>query len=188
MSKFLLLLGPSGVGKSSVIERLRQADERFVYISPFMTRSLRDGEKDKVSISDEEMGEMADRGEFLVINERYGIRYATPKKPIMQALGDGKFPILDWPISRISIMTECFPDQLHRVYIAPPSIEVLAQRLLIDGRDTDGNRLKDARLELEAYWSLQYAGMYELEIVTRDHELSKATRTIYESYIASFKE
>lgn len=188
MSNFLLLLGPSGVGKSSIIEMLRQMDRGFVYISPFMTRSLRDGEKDKVSISDEEMDEMSNRGEFLVINERYGIRYATPKKSITQALSDGNFPVLDWPISRMSIMTKCFPDQLYRVYVAPPSIEVLEQRLLIDGRDVDGSRLKDACLELEAYWSLQYAGMYELGIVTRDNELSEVTRAIYENYMASFKE
>lgn len=188
MSKFLLLLGPSGVGKSSIIERLRQADERFVYISPFMTRLLRDGEKDKVSISDEEMDRRLDRGEFLVINERYGIRYATPKQPIMQALNKGKFPVLDWPISRMLVMTENFPDQLYRVYIAPPSIEVLEQRLSIDGRDTDGSRLKDAQLELEAYWSLQYADMYELEVVTEDHELVKVTNAIYKSYTASFGE
>jgi len=116
MSKFLLLLGPSGVGKSSIIEELLQLDSRFVYISPFMTRALREGEKNKISISGEEMDKMWNRGELLVINELYGIRYATPRLPIVQALAQGNFPVLDWPISRIEAITAgVSKSALHRI-------------------------------------------------------------------------
>ncbi|MBI2459148.1 MAG: hypothetical protein HYV53_01175 [Parcubacteria group bacterium] len=66
MSKFLLLLGPSGVGKSAIIDELSKFDNRFVYISPYMTRPLRLGEKNKVAVSDEQMDEMWRR-----INDAY---------------------------------------------------------------------------------------------------------------------
>lgn len=186
MSKFLLLLGPSGVGKSSIIEELIQLDSRFVYISPFMTRSLRYGEKNKISISNGEMDEMSERGEFLVINELYGIRYATPRQPIEQALRDNNFPVLDWPINRISVMTEAFPNQLYTVYVSPPSIEALQQRLARDDRDADGHRLRSAREELKALESFRHSGIYDFEIVSEENQVPKVAQTIYANYLRQF--
>lgn len=183
MSKFLLLLGPSGVGKSSIIEELIQLDSRFVYISPFMTRPLREGEKNKISISGEEMDRMWIQGELLAINELYGIRYATPRLQIVQALAEGNFPVLDWPISRIEVMTQVFPNQLCVVYVSPPSIEVLQQRLDKDGRDTDGHRLQSARKELEAYKSSRYIGVYNFEIVAEENHVPKIAHAIYTKYL-----
>lgn len=186
MSKFLLLLGPSGVGKSSIIEELTRLDSRFIYISPFMTRSLREGEKNKISISGEEMDEMSERGEFLVINELYEVRYATPRKPIEQALRKGDFPVLDWPISKVSVMTEAFPNQLYIVYVSPPSIEALRQRLARDSRDTDGHRLRSARQELEAIESSGHLGIYDFEIISEENQVLKVAQTIYANYLQQF--
>ena len=70
MSKFLLLLGPSGVGKSAIIDELSKLDSRFVYISPYMTRPLRVGERNKVAISDKQMDKMWARGELLSVGVR----------------------------------------------------------------------------------------------------------------------
>lgn len=186
MSKFLLLLGVSGVGKSTVIEELIRLDRRFTYISPYMTRPLREGEKNKISISGEKMDEMWNRGELLVINEFYGIRYATPRLPILQALAEGNFPVLDWPISRIEVMMQTFPNQLYVVYILPPSIEVLQQRLARDGRDTDGHRLRSACEELEAYRSSRCAGVCNFEIIAEENQVSYIARAIYANYLRSF--
>ena len=186
MSKFLLLLGPSGVGKSSIIEELIRLNSRFVYISPFMTRPLRKGERNKISISGEEMDEMSERGEILVINELYGVRYATPRQPIEQALKNNDFPVLDWPINRVSVMTEAFPNQLYIVYISPPSIEALQQRLARDDRDTDGHRLRSAREELEALESSRQVGTYDFEIVSEENQVPKVAQTIYTNYFQQF--
>jgi len=186
MSKFLLLLGPSGVGKSSIIEELIRLDNRFVYISPFMTRSLREGERNKISISGEEMDEMSEQEKFLVINELYGVRYATPRQPIEQALKEGNFPVLDWPIGRVSVMTEAFPNQLYIVYITPPSIEALRQRLARDDRDADGHRLRSAHKELEALESSRHSGIYDFEIVSEENQVPKIAQMIYANYPQQF--
>lgn len=183
MSKFLLLLGPSGVGKSSIIEELIRLDSRFVYVSPFMTRPLREGEKNKISISGGEMDEMWERGELLAINELYGIRYATPRLPIEKALAESNFPVLDWPISRIDIMRQAFPGQLCVVYISPPSIEALQLRLAKDGRDADGHRLHSAREELEAHNSFRYAGICDFEIVAEENQVPKIAQAICDNYL-----
>lgn len=186
MSKFLLLLGPSGVGKSSIIEELIRLDSRFVYISPFMTRPLREGERNKIPISGEGMEEMWERGKLLVINELYGVRYATPRQPIEQALKEGNFPVLDWPISRMNVMTEAFPSQLYVVYISPPSIEALQQRLARDDRDADGHRLRSAREELEALELSRHTGIYDFEIVSEENQVPKVAQTIYANYLQQF--
>jgi guanylate kinase len=188
MSKLLLLLGPSGVGKSSIIEELLRLNSRFVYISPFITRPLREGEKDKISISGEEMDKMWNRGELLVINELYGIRYATPRLPILQALAQSNFPVLDWPISRMDVMTRAFPGQLHVVYVLPPSIEDLRQRLSKDGRDTNGHRLRSAQEELEAYKSSRYIGICNFEIVAEENQVPKIAHAIYTNYLQSLQQ
>lgn len=186
MSKFLLLLGPSGVGKSMIIQELIKLDNRFTYISPYITRSLRDGEKDKISVSDLEIDNMNERGELLVINPLYGIRYATPRKPIIKALSEELFPVLDWPIDRMHIMIKAFPEKLYSVYIIPPSIEILSQRLSKDKRDLNGDRLESARIELEQFWSHKYVGMYDIDIVSKENDIPNLANFIYISYLKSF--
>jgi guanylate kinase len=188
LSKFLLLLGPSGVGKSAIIDELLKLDAKFVYISPYMTRSLRPGEKNKIPISEEQMNEMERRGEFLVVNTLFGgIRYGTPSLPIIQAFGAGDYPILDWPVDRLLVMRQTFPEQLFTVYISPPSIHVLRERLAKDGRDVDGTRLASAEKELQRYLSSKYAGLYNLEIISKDNEILEIATKIYIGYLKSFK-
>jgi len=187
MSKFLLLLGPSGVGKSTIIEELIRIDERFTYISPYMTRGLRDGEKNKIPIGNEEMNILWNKGELLVINTLYDdIRYATPRVPIIKALKENRFPVLDWPISRVEIMTESFLDQLYLVYVAPVSIDVLKNRLNIDNRDINGKRFESACSELQAYWSHEYDSIFNLAIVSEENQIAEIAHTIYINYLSSF--
>lgn len=180
MSKFLLLLGVSGVGKSAIIEELIRLDGRFIYISPYMTRPLRDGEKNKIHISGEEMEERYGRGEFLVINKIYGVRYATPRESIVQALAGNQFPVLDWPISRMEVMKKAFPGLLYVVYVKPPSLEVLKRRLAKDGRDENGHRFQSAVAELESYASS--AEICDFEVVAEENKQSEVARAIYDKY------
>lgn len=186
MSKFLLLLGPSGVGKSMIIKELIKLDNKFIYISPYITRSLREGEKDKISVSDLEIDEMQNRGELLVINPLYGVRYATPRTPIVKALSEELFPVLDWPIDHIQVMTEAFPGKLYIVYIAPPSIQVLAQRLAKDGRDLNGDRLKSACKELQAFWLQKYVNLYDSSFISENENIFNVASLIYINYVKSF--
>ncbi|HBD04982.1 TPA: hypothetical protein DCZ32_00825 [Candidatus Uhrbacteria bacterium] len=133
------------------------------------------------------MDEMWQRGELLVINILYGgIRYGTPRKPIIEAMATENFPALDWPIARLEVMTKVFPNQLFVVYVSPPSIDVLRQRLAKDGRDNDGTRLASATEELQRFWSSGYAGAYDYEIVSEDGRMAEIAETIYSNYLKSF--
>ena len=187
MSKFLLLLGPSGVGKSTIIKELILIDRRFTYISPYVTRDLRPGEKDKISISNKAMDILWDNGDLLIINTLYDdIRYATPKTPILESLKENLFPVLDWPVSRINIMVQYFKDLLYVVYIAPSSLDVLKNRLEKDDRDTNGKRLESACTELQEYWSHKYDDIYDFSIVSEENQITSIANIIYSNYLLSF--
>lgn len=182
-SKFLLLLGVSGVGKSTIMGYLRRLDPKFVYISPYITRQLRFGEKDKVFISDTEMDKREAMGEFLVVNPLYGIRYATPRQPIQDALMQGLYPLLDWPISKMAIMQHAFPNQLHSIYIEPPSLEELQRRLNNDDRDADGHRLASGKEELLQLYAGDYDRLYDARIIAHDMREDEAARAVYDLYL-----
>lgn len=182
-TRFLLLLGPSGVGKSRIINILRRLDPRYTYISPYTNRVLRDGETDKISVDDEEINRLQAAGELLAINEKFGFRYATPKSSITDALGNHQFPLLDWPIERLAIMREAFGYQLFIVYVEPPSLEVLATRLAKDGRDVSGSRFREARHELEHYWAGDYSGFYDTSVVSYDAADDEPASTVHRYYL-----
>lgn len=187
LSKFLLLLGATGVGKSTLKSDLFRLDERFIYISPFMTRTARVGETDKISITDAEMDAMADRGEFLVINQLYGFRYATPRLPIVKALNTGLFPVLEWPIQRLHIMRSIFPNRLFVVYVCPPSTEELITRLKTDGRDKQGNRITEALQELNALNAGELDSLYDVKIISQTNQRLETAELLYKYYLTSLK-
>jgi len=183
LTKFLLLLGPSGVGKSTIIRELRQMDKRFIYISPYITRPLRENETDKVHISDQEMDSRKENGEFLTINNLYGIRYATPIEPITKALEDNLFPVLDWPISRMEIMINSFPDQLYIVYVCPPSWEELQERIGKDQRNKDEGRIEAARKEFNEFQTGGYEGLFDFQVISYNFGISEIAKKIYLNYL-----
>ena len=186
-TKFLLLLGPSGVGKSSIIKRLKVLDDRFTYISPYVTRRLREGEKDKVSVSDKALDKLVRAGKILTVNELYGIRYATPREPIEQAFADEKFPVLDWPIAKIEVMKGTFPGQTFRVYIEVADRETLRSRL-VDGRDPDNTRFNAGLVELDALKNGAYDNLIDYRILNSAGKVNRVARMVYTQYLSAIGE
>ena len=182
MIKFLLLLGVSGVGKSTLIRELIGLDSRFTYISPYTTRELRDGEADKIHVTKDQLEAMIERGEILTVNELYGIRYATPRKPIDDAFLKGHFPLLDWPIKKLEVMERAFPHRLCRVYLEPPSITELQRRLGNDNRDANGKRLLAAISELEEVSGGFLDGHFDIRIKNVDGQALMVAKQIYRHY------
>ncbi len=128
---------------------------------------------------------MRDGNKLLEINELYGNQYATPISPITDAFAQNKFPVLDWPISRLGIMKKAFPEQLFVVYVSPPSIETLERRLLDDERDPDNVRLRRAHEELKEYWSGHYINLYDMSIISEENNQIKTAEVILDVYRSS---
>ncbi len=185
MNKLLLVLGVSGVGKSSIIKELLVLDSRFIYIVPFTTRPSRGKEDTKISISDEVMDDLWSRGELLSVNEIYGIRCGTPRSLITKVLEEGNVPVLDWPLACLEVMTTAFPNHLYVVSVLPPSIEILEQRLMIDGRNNHEGRSRNTHRELANYKSSEFKRLCDLEIVSEENKLSEIAQSIYAGYLSS---
>lgn len=180
--KFLLLLGPSGVGKSTIIRHLSEMDSRFVYVSPYTTRDLRPGEKDKVHVSLEKIEHLEKTGKLLTINKIYGIYYATPKDTIDLALASGKFPILDWPVDKMEVMLKNYKGKLFAVYVEPDSLDELQWRLSQDGRDKEGKRFSAGKEELHKYYLGEFDEVINLKILNKQGADKEVAAKIYHGF------
>lgn len=164
-SSLVLLLGPSGVGKSTVIRALCASDPRFSYVRPYTTRPLRAGETEKVHVSEEEMDSLDAAGSLVALNRLYGVRYGTPKKPIEDALSTNSVPLLDWPVHRVSELRRAFPGRVRSIYLEAPSLDELKRRL--QGREGADGRFAAAQLEHDALHRGEFEGLIDHRVLCR---------------------
>lgn len=145
---FVLLLGPSAIGKSTIISEMSNLsrDCKFEYVQPFMTRPNRPGEIDKIHVSDERFDSLDRAGEFVVVNSFYGVRYGTPLGGILGSLRRGNVPILDYSLEAVRALQRPEYDILT-VYVYPSSIAEWQQRIESSGRNLSG-RLESGAKEL----------------------------------------
>jgi len=161
--KLLVLSGPGGVGKSTVAKALRSTNAFWVSISA-TTRVARHNEvdgSDYYFYSDEEFDSAVKSALFLEWAEFAGNRYGTPRKPVEDALRDGKNVLLEIEIAGAKQVKESAPEAIL-VFLQPPSWEELVSRL--EGRGTDSPERRAARLAL-AQEELAQAGLFDLSLV-----------------------
>lgn len=145
--------GPSGAGKGTLVARLLEAvPDSWVSVSA-TTRAPRQGETDGISyyfLDREEFLRRAEDDGFLEWAEYAGNCYGTPRASVEQMMAQGKQVILEIDVQGAFQIKEKIP-QAHLVFIEPPSLEVLEERLRGRGTETDDvveKRMKAARVEL----------------------------------------
>ena len=161
--KLIVLSGPGGVGKSTVAKALRQTGEFWVSISA-TTRIARHNEVDGIDYffyRDEEFDSAIKSGLFLEWAEFAGNRYGTPRKPVEDALRDGKNVLLEIEIVGAKQVKESAPEAIL-IFLQPPSWEELVSRL--EGRGTDSPERRADRLAL-AQEELAQAGIFDHSLV-----------------------
>lgn len=153
----MVLAGPSAVGKSTVVSRLRQ-DVAGLYFSVSMTtRAPRPGEVDGVDyffVSSEDFQERIDAGEMLEWAEIHGglQRSGTPAAPVEAALAAGRPVLVEVDLEGARNVKAALPEAAT-IFLAPPSWDVLVERLVGRGtepEDVIARRLETARAELAA--------------------------------------
>ena len=179
---WLLVSGPSGVGKTTVIERM--LGEFYPRLQPVVTcttREIREGERDGVSyhfLTREEFLKKQKAGKFLETIERHGVLYGTLREEVEKKLAAGCDLItpIDWQ-GRRKLAVAGFSLPIVSVFLKPASMEELRKRLDKRGRNTP-EELR-ARLEM-AEVELSHAAEYDYEFVSTTQEKDFArVRGIY---------
>jgi len=168
----LVVTGPSGVGKGTLIKRLRERLPNFDLSISATTRKPRPGEEDGRDyhfLGLDEFEQRLARGDFLEHAIYAGNMYGTPRSELERAEREGKDLVLEIEVQGARQVAEALPEATQ-VFIAPPNEATLRERL--EGRSTDEadeieRRLTRAREELAA------AGEWKRVIVNDD--LDRAT-------------
>lgn len=151
----VVLSGPSGVGKSSVIaQALSMTSNVWLSVSA-TTRSPRPGEVDGVNyfyISREDFQQRVDAGDFLEWAEFAGNLYGTLREPVLERLASNIPVLLEIEVQGATQVREAMPEAVL-VFLEPPSWEELESRLIGRGTESDEQvlaRLRMAHKEIEA--------------------------------------
>ncbi len=166
MNKGILLVvsGPAGVGKGTVLSSLMKKDDRFMYSVSATTRKIREGEIEGVNyyfVSHEKFKEYIEKNEMLEYTEYVGNYYGTPKEYVLAALNKGKNIILEIDTSGAMQVKALMPDAVL-VFICPPGRSVLEARLR--GRNTEDEATIQKRLS-EAEREVSLAEKYDYVVV-----------------------
>lgn len=183
MSKLVVISGPSGAGKGTVVKELlkiykEQNDKVYLSVSA-TTREPREGEVDGVNyyfIKESEFLKKLEANAFLEYN-MYGTGkyYGTLKSHVLEYLSQGYDVILEIDINGYKQVITNYEDALG-IFIMPPSLEVLEQRLRDRGTETEESikkRLKTAREEIEN------KEIYPHIVINEDGKIIDAAREIY---------
>lgn len=169
------LSGPSGVGKGTILAKVREDLPLSKSSVSVTTRSPREGEEEGVAYffrTKDQFRQMLGDGEIIEYDEYVGNFYGTPAAPLKKMSGEGSDVLLDLTIAGSLALKEKFEEAVT-IFILPPSYEELESRLKGRGTETDD---VIARRLAEAKGEITRAGEFDYVVVNDD--VSKAAAKI----------
>jgi guanylate kinase len=156
---------PSGAGKTTLVEALRQTSNLFYSVS-CTTRAPRTGEIDGGDyrfLSEEHFRTRIAAGDFLEYAQVHGDHYGTLREPVLTSLNDGVDVLIDIDTQGATTIRNCddpiIRNALADVFIMPPNIDELRRRLRKRGTETEeqiNRRLETAMQEMELWRDYRY--------------------------------
>ncbi len=178
--RLFVVAGPSGAGKGTLIAELRRRHPGIWLSVSATTRKPRAGEKDGEQyyfLSEEDFREKASRGEFLEWAEVHGNLYGTPRARVEEELERGRDVVLEIDVQGARQVRSRQP-QAVSIFILPPSMQVLEERLRLRGtEEEDELRRRLRKAEEECGEGREYS-----YVVVND-ELDRAARELCAIYV-----
>lgn len=159
----IVLSGPSGAGKGTICKELLSSGDFYLSVSA-TTRTPREGEvhgKNYYFLQKEDFRKMIAEDGFLEHAEVYDNLYGTPKANVLEAIEEGKDVILEIDIQGALKVKEKYPQGVF-IFILPPSMEELKQRIINRGSETQQSLMKRFK---SAYQEINYVSKYNYAVV-----------------------
>ena len=186
--KVIIISAPSGCGKSTIIGDIMDRGELDLQFSVSATnRQPRHGEEDGVHyrfLSTGEFRDAVDRGEFIEWEEVYpGRFYGTLRSEIERRIDAGDDVVLDIDVKGGLNVKKIFGDRALTIFILPPDLSTLRQRLV--SRGTDAPDIIEERLE-KAEYEISFAPEYDCRVVNDNLDEAVATvRSLIDNFLNS---
>ncbi|MFI5261094.1 MAG: guanylate kinase [Candidatus Limnocylindrales bacterium] len=175
----VIISGPSGVGKDTIIDALRRSPggPAYHYVVTCTTRARRQGEVDGVDyrfLSEAAFAHLRETGALLEWAEVHGHWYGTPRDAVRAALLDGQDVILKIDVQGAATVKAGVPEALL-IFLVPPSLEALFQRL----RSRATERAEELELrQRNAAIELAQQDHYDYVVVNEDGQVEATARRI----------
>lgn len=167
--KVIIVTAPSGAGKTTIVRHLLEQITELSFSVSATTRPKRGHEvdgKDYYFLSDENFQSRIDAGDFLEWEEVYsGSRYGTLRLEVDRLWSQGKSVIFDVDVKGALNLKKAYPEQSLAIFIQPPSVDALEQRLR--KRETEDESSLQKRLG-RSKAELEYAAQFD-HVLINDH-------------------
>ena len=167
--RLIVISAPSGAGKTSLVNALLERDDRLAVSVSHTTRRKRNEEvdgEDYFFVDPETFASMRDQGAFLEHAIVFGNAYGTAHETVMRTLADGQDVVLEIDWQGAAQVRTKFPKAIS-VFVLPPSIDALLERL--NGRGQDGPEEIDRRWR-QATDDISHYGEFNYVVVNNDFD------------------
>lgn len=165
----LVISGPSGTGKGTLIKRLMEEDPTLVFSVSATTRAPRPGEIDGVHyhfVTNEQYDQLVAENAFVEYATVHGNRYGTLRSEVYERLQRGENVVLDIDVQGALNVIASEKEKVS-IFILPPSMKELRERLT--GRGTETEEAVERRLH-NAVWEISQKDRYEYKVINDDLE------------------
>ena len=173
----VLISGPSGVGKDSVINKLRDDFNSINVIITATTRTIRAGEingRDYIFVDQKDFERMKKANEFLEYANVYGNQYGVPKDQVKAALSRGQDALIKADVQGANTIMKLEPCVLS-IFIMPESINDLEKRLT--KRMTESKQALKVRLDT-AMTEIDQSGNFEFIVYNKEDRIEQTLQEI----------
>lgn len=160
--RIVLIIGPTAVGKSSMLDKALKEFPRLRDIVTYTTRPARAGESEGNPyhfVSEEKFKELRAQGRFVEWAFVHGRLYGTPKDQIESETRNGNVLVADVDVQGAKKLVEIYPDGVTTIFLMPPSMDALRQRFIKRGVTSEADlakRLESAQQEISQAQDFQF--------------------------------